>query len=298
MKKGKKTIIALIVIVLIIPFIPIRIGYKDGGSTALKSLVYEIIDYHKLTNIYGSYEVGTGVEIFGKEIYKNTQIISETEFTDVEYEGTVSLYTEVYNQEGNYVIELTTSQGEITAAITTSTITNIPDNASIEVGDTVRIKGIKEIGSTYIEVKELECFKSELEKLKAEYGIDDTYRESVDEDFNGYTEYCYTKFDKNGIGNPYDSLKVTIDNSTGKVFAKKRFNNSAFIEAEIDEKTAKGKAVAAHSKASVEKSVLEYYMPEYPKGDVLLAYRVEFKDGNVIFVNAVSGDIVGTDQNK
>ncbi len=61
MKKGKKTIIALIVIVLIIPFIPIRIGYKDGGSTALKSLVYEIIDYHKLTNIDGSYEVGTPI---------------------------------------------------------------------------------------------------------------------------------------------------------------------------------------------------------------------------------------------
>ena len=98
--------------------------------------------------------------------------------------------------------------------------------------------------------------------------------------------------------NPYDALKVTIDTKTGEVFSEKRFDKAAFIEAKIDEKTAKDKAIATHSVSSVEKCELEYYMPDYPKGDIVLAYRVQFKDGNIVYINAVNGDIAGKDQNK
>ena len=77
MKKSKKIIIAIIIAVLIIPLIPVRIAYKDGGSTAYKSLVYEIIKYHSLTDKDG-YETGTGIKVFGKEIYKNTHFEIET----------------------------------------------------------------------------------------------------------------------------------------------------------------------------------------------------------------------------
>ena len=143
-----------------------------------------------------------------------------------------------------------------------------------------------------------EDYISELEALKTKYGIDGTYRESIDKDNNGYTSYCYEKVDRNGVVNPYDSLNVTVDNKTGKVFTEKRFDNAAFIEAKIDEKTAKDKAVSTHSDSTVEKCALEYYIPDYPKGDIVLAYRVQFKDGNIIYINAVSGDTAGKDQNK
>ena len=140
-------------------------------------------------------------------------------------------------------------------------------------------------------------YESELEKLKAKYGIDGTYRENVTED-EDYTEYCYEKVDENGVVNPYDALKVTIDNETGKVFTKKHFDNAAFIEAKIDEKTAERKAAETYPNFSIEKCELEYYMPDYPKGDIILAYRIQFETGYVVYINAVSGKSAGTDQTK
>ena len=139
--------------------------------------------------------------------------------------------------------------------------------------------------------------KSELEVLKEKYGIDKTYRESItgNED---YTEYCYEKLDKNGVVNPYDALKVTVENKSGKVIAKKRFENIANIEAKIDKKTAKKKAAETYSDFSIEKCELQYYMPYYPDGDIILAYRVEFEKGYVVYVNAESGELAGTDQTK
>ena len=139
--------------------------------------------------------------------------------------------------------------------------------------------------------------KSELDALKAKYGIDKTYRESISKN-EDYTAYCYEKIDKNGIINPYDALKVTIDNKTKKVIAKKRFDNSADIEARIDKKTAKKKAAEAYPNFSIEKSELEYYMPDYPNGDIALAYRIQFENGYVIYINAVCGELAGTDQTK
>ena len=92
--------------------------------------------------------------------------------------------------------------------------------------------------------------KSELEALKAKYGIDKTYHESVSKN-EDYTEYCFEKIDKNGIINPYDALKVTVDNKTKKVISKKRFDNSTDIEAKIDKKTAKKKAAEAYPNFSI-----------------------------------------------
>ena len=139
--------------------------------------------------------------------------------------------------------------------------------------------------------------KSELEALKAKYGIDKTYHESVSKN-EDYTEYCFEKIDKNGIINPYDALKVTVDNKTKKVISKKRFDNSTDIEAKIDKKTAKKKAAEAYPNFSIEKSKLEYYMPDYPEGDIVLAYRIQFENGYVIYINAVSGEVCGRDQIK
>ena len=39
-------------------------------------------------------------------------------------------------------------------------------------------------------------------------------------------------------------------------------------------------------------------MPDYPNGKVFLAYSVQFKNGSIIYVNAVNGDIIGKDQTK
>ena len=140
--------------------------------------------------------------------------------------------------------------------------------------------------------------QSELEKLRQKYAIDDTYRENVNKNPDGYSEYCYEKVDKNGIVNPYDALKVTIDSNTGEILASKHFDKSAFIEAKINKKIAEDKATATHSNSTVNLCELEYYMPDYPNGNILLAYKVAFKDGKTVYVNAVNGDIVGSDQIK
>ncbi len=153
-------------------------------------------------------------------------------------------------------------------------------------------------------VKEAESQESVIEKLKAKYKIDDSYREKTESDYNGCTSYRFVKLDKNGVENPYDALSVCIDNTTGEIIAEKRFDKPAFKEAKLDKAEAKAAAEKSHPKAdknislNIEDCILEYYMPKYPKGDIYLAYRVEFDDGNIVYVNAVSGEAVGFDQMK
>ena len=75
----KKVVLLCIIILLLVLLIPIKVYYKDGGTTSFHSLSYEIIQYHRLVNgkTPNQYEIGSGVKIFGFEIYKNTSIVTE-----------------------------------------------------------------------------------------------------------------------------------------------------------------------------------------------------------------------------
>lgn len=73
----KKIIIAAIISTVLL--IPVKTGYKDGGTTSYQALTYEIINYHRIAKNGGpnDYEVGRGIKILGFEIYKDTHIVSE-----------------------------------------------------------------------------------------------------------------------------------------------------------------------------------------------------------------------------
>ena len=59
--------------------IPVKVQYKDGGTTSFHALSYEFIQYHRLADdkIPNQYEVGRGVKVFGFEIHKNTSLVVE-----------------------------------------------------------------------------------------------------------------------------------------------------------------------------------------------------------------------------
>lgn len=60
----KKMIIVLIFILIILLF-PIKLQYKDGGTTEYKSLTYRIIKWHRLDDYYeNGYKTGTEVHFF------------------------------------------------------------------------------------------------------------------------------------------------------------------------------------------------------------------------------------------
>ena len=75
----KKAVLVLIILLVCVLLIPIKVQYKDGGTTSFHSLSYEIIQYHKLVDgkAPNQYEVGSGVKVFGFEIYKNTSLVVE-----------------------------------------------------------------------------------------------------------------------------------------------------------------------------------------------------------------------------
>ncbi len=140
-----------------------------------------------------------------------------------------------------------------------------------------------------------------VEGLKAQYGIDDTYRETVDKDFNGCTVYYYEKVDKNGVLNIYDALNVTVDNESGEVFTFKRFDHPAFLEPVITEDEARAAAKQQYGKyGNVKDCQLAYYMPDLGGKDIYLAYTVTFDDeyAHLIYINAQDGSVLGGDAVK
>lgn len=138
-----------------------------------------------------------------------------------------------------------------------------------------------------------------VEGLKAYYGIDSTYRETVDADFNGYTTYYYAKADSNGVVNVYDALSIVVDNETQEIFTYKRFDRPAFIEPVITESEARAAAVNQYGQyGDIKDCQLEYYMPDYPDGEVYLSFTVTFSDeyAHKLYINAQNGAVLGTDE--
>lgn len=77
MKNKKIIIISIVVIFILILLIPVPMKLKDGGSVEYRAILYKITKYHKLALDSESgdskYINGVGIEIFGIEIYNNTQ---------------------------------------------------------------------------------------------------------------------------------------------------------------------------------------------------------------------------------
>ena len=78
--KKKIIVICLIVFTFAILFIPIPSKMKDGGTIHYNAIMYDIYDVHRVTSplewndaIGGNeYIEGTIIEIYGFEVYNNT----------------------------------------------------------------------------------------------------------------------------------------------------------------------------------------------------------------------------------
>ena len=83
MKKKTKLIIVIVTVLFILLF-PIRLKYKDGGSTAYRSIVgiYEITDWNQMGAMMEGYETlktGITIKLFGQTVLDNSKIKIVTE---------------------------------------------------------------------------------------------------------------------------------------------------------------------------------------------------------------------------
>lgn len=78
---GKKAIIVMVIVVLLIFLFPIRNQLKDGGTVEYRALLYKISKVHSLISIeemeregkIKQYDDGIIIEILGFEIYNNVK---------------------------------------------------------------------------------------------------------------------------------------------------------------------------------------------------------------------------------
>ena len=79
----KKRIIIVSFIIIVIFLMPIPNRLKDGGSIEYVSLVYKITKVHRLNALsITGYEDGWIIEIFGVEIYNETNIMVNASITN------------------------------------------------------------------------------------------------------------------------------------------------------------------------------------------------------------------------
>ena len=79
----KNRIIIIFVIISLICLMPIPNRLKDGGSVEYVSLVYKITKVHRLNALsITGYEDGWIIEIFGVEIYNETNIMVNASITN------------------------------------------------------------------------------------------------------------------------------------------------------------------------------------------------------------------------
>lgn len=71
MKKRIKII--FIILICVILLIPIRIGYKDGGTVEYMAIAYSIIKVHSLSSEGEGFYVGTQVRILLWKVYDDVK---------------------------------------------------------------------------------------------------------------------------------------------------------------------------------------------------------------------------------
>lgn len=97
MKKKTKLITIVIVVLFIILLFPIRLQYKDGGSTAYRSIVgiYEVTNWNRIgisAENFENLKTGITVKLFGIKVFDNTKTELKGEF-EVELQNSQELDT-------------------------------------------------------------------------------------------------------------------------------------------------------------------------------------------------------------
>lgn len=90
-KKFRIILIAVILVIFIIVLFPIPSSIKDGGSIAYISLVYEVVRYHRPSQVVSEYDElhtiyleGWRIQIFGHIIYDDGQRIYDEQIKNLQ----------------------------------------------------------------------------------------------------------------------------------------------------------------------------------------------------------------------
>ena len=103
----KRVLFIGLILLVIIPFIPIRTKMKDG-STIYKSMVYKITKVHRPNDKTHSYDDGTIIEILGTEVHNSVPVpvyVKVLEKEDVMGENGL-LFTIHYIKSENVPVQL------------------------------------------------------------------------------------------------------------------------------------------------------------------------------------------------
>ena len=139
-----KIIIAVCLLLVIALFIPIRGQLKDGGTVHYNAIAYDVYDVHSLDSEgedFG-YTIGTIVEIFGFEVFNNT------EFVPVDTESPYFCGKVIEKNEKGFLVEVTDG-GNGAFAEGEKVQVNTELAGEYDVGDTLRISFDGKVAMSY-----------------------------------------------------------------------------------------------------------------------------------------------------
>lgn len=142
------------------------------------------------------------------------------------------------------------------------------------------------------------------------FNIDQTYEKTSMENNGEYSSYSYIKEYRNGLQNPFESVKITCNIHTGDVVIATKFDhepNSTIAEIDEDEAIlaaaqseyyAAGSAVTSCQLAFILPSMfLNETVARYGAGDeAILCYKIVYDSGYIIYVDAMDAEPVAVDE--
>jgi len=105
MKKKKIFVIVIIIVIFLLLFLPRRDIMQDGGTVHYKALIYEVIKYHQLNELYqGGFKTGIELKIFGVSVYKkmndsSLKVENETKEKIIKVDGDLYYAVEGKNKD-------------------------------------------------------------------------------------------------------------------------------------------------------------------------------------------------------
>jgi len=140
-----------------------------------------------------------------------------------------------------------------------------------------------------------------LEKIKAYFGLDDSYRVSNSKHANGSADYCFEKRCANGAINIYDSLNLVLNPKNGISVLVRFCEQPVTTQAKISEQDAiRNARQTMQTAVKTQTCQLTFARPdllgnEEAGNSVRLAYKVTFNDSVIVYIDAVNGEEIGRD---
>lgn len=141
------------------------------------------------------------------------------------------------------------------------------------------------------------------------FSLDQNYEMSQLEEYGEYCGYSYIKQYSNGLQNPFESVKITCDTTTGDVVIATKFDyepnsttaqitaEEAISAAEKSEYYATGSAVTSCDLTFILPSMYSNdKIARYDSDEVILCYKIVYDNDYVVYVDAMNAEPVAVDE--